>query len=83
MKNTPSKLGALFALLNAANCAKSYKLRVKQDSKQTIPLLKKNGLTTTTFAKKFDKGHLYYWKVLACNSFGCVGSAWLTFSVQH
>jgi predicted outer membrane repeat protein len=65
------------------NCATTYKVLVKQDSKQGIKVAKKGGLIASQYTTpKLTKGHIYFWKTWACNAAGCVKSPWAQFNLQ-
>ncbi len=68
---------------NAAQCATTYKFIVKQDSAAGQPIEKSPALSVTNAkTKTLSKGHTYFWKVKACNSFGCKGSKMAQFTIQ-
>lgn len=68
---------------NSSNCALTYTLIVKQDSKKGTNADRKSnfaGLRYTTKALPASK--TYFWQVEACNTFGCVNSNWWQFKVE-
>lgn len=62
------------------NCATFYKLRVKQDSKTgRHAVVKQNHLLASQFTTPpLNPGHLFFWRVRACNTIGC--GPWTEFS---
>lgn len=61
------------------NCATKYKVRVKQDSKEGSVVFKKTVTLSQVTTKALAKAHIYFWRVKACNTFGCKPSVWLHF----
>lgn len=59
----------------ATNCATTYKVALKQDSKKGKTIFKSPVLNTTQVkTPALAHGHTYFWKLKACNSFGCRGA---------
>ncbi len=55
-----------------ATCAETYRVIVRMDSKRGPKVFKKKNITATQVTtKRLQKGHLYFWRVKACNTTGC------------
>ena len=69
---------------DAALCATSYNILVKQDSKSGATVWNKTGvLTTDALTKKLTRGKTYYWRIQACNPpYGCTNSVWGKFKIS-
>ncbi len=67
---------------NDAPCAEKYKVVVKQDAKDGAKVFKKKVTVSQTQTTALAKGHTYYWRVKAINSFGSTKSAWFMFSIN-
>lgn len=62
-------------------CTTHYKVIVKQGSKKGPKVDGKSVQPSSFITKKLPKGHTYYWRVKACNDFGCKPSTWFTFTI--
>jgi len=68
---------------NAVSGANSYSVFVRQDSTSGAHVFTQRNLTTTqTTTGALTPGKTYYWRVKACNNFGCTKSAWWSFKVK-
>lgn len=68
-----------------ATCANKYKILVKKDTKKSKAFYKKTviGATQVT-TKRLPKGHVYFWRVKACNAAGCSKwSDWWKFKIPQ
>ena len=60
-------------------CALEYKVVIKEDSTANKPFIKiKNILYPPILTPGLTPGHVYYWRVQACNDAGC--SAWSAYA---
>lgn len=67
----------------AARCAVTYNVIVKQGSKTGIKVFnKKNLVTTEVTTTALTKGKTYFWRVTGKNPNGKTNSAWQSFSVK-
>jgi predicted outer membrane repeat protein len=65
------------------DCAKTFNVELRQDSKSGAVLFSKSKIQVTQAAPpKLAKFHKYFWRVTACNKAGCVTSGWGKFKVQ-
>ena len=66
-----------------SECATSYNVWVRQNTKEGELFRSKLNLIVTHFAsKKMTDGGTYVWRVEACNAHGCSPSRWRKFSVD-
>ena len=63
-------------------CTTKYKVLVKQDSPQGPKADSKTVQTSAYQTKKLAKGHTYFWRVKACNDYGCTKSVWYAFTIN-
>ncbi len=68
---------------DAATCAQTYKVIVRQDAKKGPKAFKKAKIAETQIkTKKLAAGHTYYWRVKSCNTVGCAKwSVWWKFRI--
>lgn len=68
---------------SSANCADTYKVTVRIDSKIGPIVESSPQKTSTTYrlAKKLHRGHTYFWRVKTCGAAGCTWSARSHFAV--
>jgi CSLREA domain-containing protein len=67
----------------ASQCADTYHVLVKQDAKKGTKADNAKNLTALKYkTKPLAQGHLYYWRVKACNAQGCIKSDWRTFTIN-
>jgi parallel beta-helix repeat protein len=65
---------------NDVPCTVTYKIKVRLNAKNGVVVDKAKGLNVSQYTtKKLDRGHTYFWKVKACNSFGCTGAPMQSF----
>lgn len=64
---------------NDVTCALKYKVVVKQDSKQGTVVFRKRVTESQVKTTALPPGHSYFWRVKACNTFGCKPSVWFKF----
>ncbi|MDL1896072.1 right-handed parallel beta-helix repeat-containing protein [Anaerolineae bacterium CFX7] len=63
-------------------CANEYRVQVRADSRRGARVVNVVGLTASSFTTpRLARGHTYFWRVKACNSYGCAKSAWRTFAL--
>ncbi|RIK27073.1 MAG: hypothetical protein DCC52_09685 [Chloroflexi bacterium] len=63
-------------------CANEYRVQVRADSRRGARVVNVVGLTASSFTTpRLARGHAYFWRVKACNSYGCAKSAWRTFAL--
>ncbi len=67
---------------NDVSCVTKYKVLVKQDSKNGLTADKKKVVPSEYQTKALTKGHTYFWRVKACNTYGCEKSAWLSLTIN-
>lgn len=67
---------------NSTNCEAFYKLAVKQDAKNGTVVVEKTQAATKYKTKALARGHIYFWRVSACNFTGCTKSAWRQFTIE-
>lgn len=65
---------------NAAACANSYKILVRELSQGTLIEQNNNVLATRYKTIALEAGKTYAWRVSACNANGCTRSGWRTFT---
>lgn len=56
--------------------AMTYNLEVRQDSKQGPKVVDKKNLAASQVKANLNAGHTYFWRVFACNVYGCKASKW-------
>lgn len=67
---------------NAVNCADTYRVIVKQDSKNGPTVDRKKNVTETQYkTDTLPRGHTYFWRVQARNSSGSTWSVWRKFTL--
>lgn len=77
-----SKTRSQYLDWNSANCARYYKVDIRLGSRKGTSVdgtskVKVTGYTTIALERK----KTYYWRVSACNKYGCTGSSWWYFKV--
>lgn len=66
-----------------AACADSYHVIVRQDSKNGAVVADVAGLSRNTYkTPKLTPGTAYFWRVNACNTYGCKASTWWNFAMR-
>jgi hypothetical protein len=66
----------------AATCAAPYRVIVRQGSTTGPRVVRQGGLTALQFTTPtLAKGQTYFWRVRACNPFGCASSAFRSFII--
>lgn len=67
----------------SADCAVTYRVKIRQDTKKGSLADSVKGLTMPDYlTAQLPRGHKYYWRAWACNDNGCSKSAWRSFSVK-
>ncbi len=67
----------------STDCADSYRLIVRQDSKQGPRVDQVKGLIFPAYlTTTLQKGHTYYVRARACNANGCTRSPWSSFTIK-
>lgn len=62
-------------------CAESYRVQMRRDAKKGAPVFPVTTTLNTTFkTPPLVAGHVYFWRIRACNSYGCAKSAWRSFT---
>ncbi len=65
---------------NVVECATKYKIVVRADSPHGTRVAHNNNVQATQYkTPKLDAGHTFFWRVTACNTFGCTKSGWASF----
>lgn len=59
--------------------ALTYRLLVREDSKKGPKVVDKKGLTASEVKANLPAGHAYFWRLFACNVYGCTPSGWFDF----
>ncbi len=64
------------------SCTTDFRVIVRADAKNGPRIY--SALQSETFFRtaRLESGHTYYWRIKACNEYGCRPSAWWMFSVQ-
>ncbi len=65
-----------------ANCAGRYQITVKRDSARGNIVLEKMVRSSQLKTPTLERGHIYFWRVQACNEKGCRTSRWSAFTVK-
>lgn len=66
-----------------ANCATTYQILVRQDSKQGTIVADIKGLGSVGYTLNgLAKGHTYFWRVKACNGTKCKAGSWSSFIIK-
>lgn len=64
-------------------CADSYRVLVRLGSKKGTKVVNVKNLPTSQYTTNaLTKGQTYYWRVSACNAFGCAKSPWQSFRIK-
>lgn len=63
-------------------CASAYQLIVRQDTRQGAKVYDVTQTETGFLAEKLARGKIYFWRVKACNDFGCSASAWNELTIR-
>lgn len=67
----------------SAGCADTFKVVVRQSSKQGAKIDQVRGLEYGNYlTAKLQTGQTYYWRVTACNGAGCAKGVWQSFTVK-
>ncbi len=65
-----------------STCATEYRVQVRQDRRRGASVAQAEGLTGLTFSTpRLARGHTYFWRVRACNAYGCTNSKWRSFTL--
>lgn len=67
---------------DGVTCTTSYQVLVKKDAKKGVKADSGTVQTSSFITKKLVRGHTYFWKVKACNDFGCTKSVWFSFHIK-
>lgn len=67
---------------DSVECATQYRVIVRIDSKQGAKVQKGAVQELQLKTRKLERDHTYFWRIKACNEYGCRASPWRTFSIR-
>jgi hypothetical protein len=67
---------------NTVYCGYTYRAEIRQDFKKGELVTNKATGHLNVGSKKLETGHTYFWRVIACNTFGCTASKYFKFKLQ-